>query len=750
MRKTAGLFASVIICSLALFYHSSLFADIPIETKNFSINVGSDGQWKSIMDKSSGRELCPAGLTVPFAEIFAEGGSIPASGIEKRGNCIQVSFKGSATKLTYSLAQSDDWIHFQLIIVDGPRPERIVLCQVPIVITTNVGSLLNIAWDDQTSACLMAANFQPDCQARERDGYALLRAETQDKPGPPLEGSAVALIINPTPQIRATLRTAAHFFGLLINEDHEGIPSKENMGRQSYWFLTEVKESDAPKIIEYCRKTNINQMMMLFSAWAKSAGHIEYNTENFPDGMESLKRFVKKLNNAGIGVGSHTFVSKVSKEDAYVTPVPDKRFWVDMETALASEINDHDKAIKVKTSLREWPGSPVSSKKTWEGGVTLHQDVTIGDEIIRYESIGPEGAYDTFLGCERGAYGTRRDAHEAGDRAVHWGVDGCINGYIIDQETTLLDEVCDRTAKVFNECGFNMVYFDGGEDVPKDRFMYYASLAQYRALRKFQKKPFIHMGTAKTHRLWHSFTIGSTVDHYLNTLNGAIISGEKIEKWPTAKDHIDRSLRYMLDTRKSMLPGELGWFGIWPKGENTDGLQLNEIEYLMAKALAYDAPLSLETGWSQMDAHPLTPEILNIVGIYERMRMKREVPAALTEKIKEIGKDFAYIKVGAEPEFVEVSEVAKVGGTHDIRSFVGQRQNGDAIATVWHYLGKTVPVRIPYLGNLKVIDLSGKEVPVQKIGGMVSISVGAKRLAIIFPGISKEAAREYLSRVEIM
>jgi hypothetical protein len=127
---------------------------------------------------------------------------------------------------------------------------------------------------------------------------------------------------------------------------------------------------------------------------------------------------------------------------------------------------------------------------------------------------------------------------------------------------SLLDEAQDRLAAVFNTAGFDMVYFDGGEDVDRSRFDYYVANFQANAMRKFRRRPIIHMGTIMTHGLWHSFARSSTVDTYLNTLSGAILGGKPPEKWPTVRDHIDQSVRYMLSVRADMMPGELGWFGI--------------------------------------------------------------------------------------------------------------------------------------------------------------------------------------------
>ena len=283
-------------------------------------------------------------------------------------------------------------------------------------------------------------------------------------------------------------------------------------------------------------------------------------------------------------------------------------------------------------------------------------------------------------------------------------MDGCINGYITDQETNLLNETTDRLAEVFNTCDFDMVYFDGGEDVDRTRFTYYVSNFQALAMSKLKKRPLIHMGTIFTHNLWNSFTRSGTVDTYLNTLHGKIIAGAAIEKWPTVRDHINHSVRYMLSVRDDMVPGELGWFGIWPKGEHTDGLQLDEIEYLMAKSLAYDAPISLETSFGQMDSHPLTPGILEIVGAYEQLRMAGSVPEPTRRKLQELGKNFLLVP-GESPEFVEAQAVPDVAGRHDIRAWVGSYAGG-AIVSLWHYLGKEGKLTITN-DNVRAVDIKG-------------------------------------------
>ena len=104
-------------------------------------------------------------------------------------------------------------------------------------------------------------------------------------------------------------------------------------------------------------------------------------------------------------------------------------------------------------------------------------------------------------------------AHAAGTRLGH--LVNCFNmwGNVIyapDVNTTLIDEVCERIAHVFNETGCDMAYFDGGEEVlvqpPYWRNQGRVALGVTKRL----KKPIILEGNALyTHHSWHVITRGS-------------------------------------------------------------------------------------------------------------------------------------------------------------------------------------------------------------------------------------------------
>ena len=733
--------------------------------------LGADATCKALVDKRTGRNLSHAAGGVRIVDARINGKWIRADGLSMREGLLTVRFGHHDAELAYRVEAQPDWILFRLERVRGARPERLTLLRIPVAITANVGSHLNIAHDDAVAACLLSANLQSDGRATALKGWTELCVTTRDAPGPRLEGAAAALILAPAPEIRTLVQRAAVAFGLPVNT-RAGVPAKAlPEAKGSYWFLG-FGEHEIDKVIDLCNRSGIRQVMLSFGAWSTGPGHYAINQRNYPRGVESLKAAVGRLHDADVRVGMHTFASKVKKTDPYVTPVPDKRFWKDMQVTLAEAVTATQTRIRVRDGLAEWPGSPVCSRSSWEGGVAKHREVVVGDEIIRYASIGPPGRHDTFLGCERGAWKTRAAAHADGELGFHFGVDGCINGYIIDQETSLLDEVTTRLASIFNTCDFDMVYFDGGEDVDRRRFNHYVTRHQAVTMGKFAKRPVIHMGTIMTHGLWHSFARSGTVDHYMNTMRGYMVArggagnvqrvreivngtvrrtvaydlqGER-KQWHTVKEHVDRSVRRTLAMAKSLMPGELGWFGIWPKNAYSDGLQLDEFEYLLVRSLAYSQPISLQTSFSRMEAHPLTPQILEMARTYEGLRLQGTFPDEATRaKLRELGKDFMLVQRDGARAFVEMREVPEVAhGGDRVRAFVGSYGAG-AAAVVWHVARRgTLELGVD-AAQVRAVSFVGDPMALGSMAGGVVVSVNTARTTLLARGLTADELAERLA-----
>lgn len=701
-----------------------------LDHPRLQLKLGADARWREVSDKASGRSFVFSAKPVPFAKLRRQGREHASTGVERRGDELRIRFGDGLPLLRCGLTPNSNGTTFRLLGLEGrgsAEVDRIEFLRLPVTLAERVGRHLGVVWNEDFAICVAGGSLRTDAGAQRAGDHALLVARAHRDTG--FEGAEAAILAGAPGEMRTLLRNHAQSSGLPQNEGG-GIDSKDMpAARASYWFLSGIGEKDAERLIALGNQSGIRQVLLSQCCWAATTGHYRFNENRFPRGLEGLTGFVSKLHDAGFLVGMHTFVSKVSKNDPFVTPVPDRRFWTDATAALAAPVDEDATEIPVKEPLAEWPASPLCKKKVWEGGIAKHRDLVIGNEIVQYDAVSEDGR--RFLGCRRGAYGTDAASHAAGAPIRHYGVDGCIDGYIIDQETTLLGEVAGQNAAIFNAAGFDMVYFDGGEDVPRPHYWHYCTRFQDAALSRYQKRPLIHMGTVMTHLLWHSFTRSGTVDTYLNTLHGAIIAGAPPAKWPTVREHIDRSVKRVIDCQDDLMPGELGWFGIWPKGEGTDGLQMDEAEYLLAKSLAYDAPVSLQTTFKQMDAHPLTSGILDLVRVYEGLRLSGTAAETDRARLRETGKDFLLVTRGERREFVEVRPAPVAGGTGAVRAMAGKLAGKGAVASLWH-VERTGELRLePGLSGARLFDVDGREIALRQERGVLVVPVGPQRNVLV-------------------
>jgi hypothetical protein len=169
----------------------------------------------------------------------------------------------------------------------------------------------------------------------------------------------------------------------------------------------------------------------------------------------------------------------------------------------------------------------------------------------------------------------------------------------------------------------------------------------------------------------------------------------------------------------------------------------------MAKSLAYDAPISLQTSFAQMESHPLTPGLLELVGVYERLRLSGKVPEAVRARLRERGKDFCLVvppgRTGPDvlPEFVEMSAAGDVAGTRDLRAMVGGRGRG-SVATVWHYLGREGDLLLDASG-VTAATLQGEPLKTQHTEGKIVIPVGKRRTTLWLEGLGPGEVRRLLA-----
>jgi hypothetical protein len=240
--------------------------------------------------------------------------------------------------------------------------------------------------------------------------------------------------------------------------------------------------------------------------------------------------------------------------------------------------------IRVRESPAQWP----------ESG-----DLYLEGEVIRYAKRTANG----FAQCQRGLHGTAAGSHPAGARIGHLVNCFPIWGYTVycpDVTSTMIDEICDRIARVFNEVGADMSYFDGGEEIavqpPHWRNQGRIALGVQSRL----KQPVILEGNALyTHHSWHVITRGSPS-------YDPIYFGRR-----------DYTLRFKGQNpagwARNLLTGDVGWFHPHVHGPAADAVTPDEVMLLCLKALGGKAPISFSIDAGNLWANKRMPEMLQII-----------------------------------------------------------------------------------------------------------------------------------------
>lgn len=574
------------------------------ETKFASLAIGPTGRCTALIDKRSGEDRILR--TSPLVSIRQDGT------LDRRAVCsreagklvFQFARSGATVVLDVGIGDTGDYFVFRVDSIQGAKPDEVTFVELSLKPCENVHPMSGLAGDDDFGVCLRTLNLETQVVVQGSSPHMTARAFREYG----LEGAAAALVACPTPQLRPVLQNVLR---------NEGVPHSELGGpfaldapanRGSYVFAS-VSEKNVDQWIELAQRGGIDCIHM--NGWATSLGHYEPRKDLFPNGLEGLKDVVRKIHDAGLKAGMHTLTGCISPHDPWVCPVPDPRLATDGTFTLTAELDE--KAGGVPTA--EPPGDyPTVWAYSSRGNC-----VRIDDELILYKAISNRPGYG-FFECQRGAFGTKPAAHKKGATVHHMLVRyGCFQP---DEKSTLVDDLADRIADVYNTCEMDQIYMDGAEAMRG----WYGIARMRGAIYTRLKRPALVEASCWGHHSWPFHSRVGAWDH---------------PKWGLkrfADDHLRAVDTYR---RACLLEAQLGWWVILGPGPDWDLEMPDEIEYLCAKALGYDAPLSFQNvSVTGTPPNARQDEYFAMIGNYERLRLANYFSEAVKEKIREQRQEF--------------------------------------------------------------------------------------------------------------
>lgn len=698
---------------------AATFSDnIILENAEMRLEISHEGTAKRLLHKASGQECLAPEVDIPMFTLSqdrpydnelqltypAEVKQFPATRVKYERDRLVVEFDlvGYSASIAVKITEAYIAFYLEKLTYHGYTSLRTkrktaideaIFFQIPVRTRKNFGEWLNVMWDEDVAVNLLATDPYARIRAKEQSGYHLFCAGSDD--GVQLEAVGAALITTKTTHLLDRIERVEQDYGLPL-----GVKSRRSREYgYSYYEASAMTPEDVSRHIQYAKQCGFRAMDVSYLAFASSAGHFPWRPE-YPNRMDDLKRVVAQIKAAGIVPGIHIHYNKTHKQDAYVTPKPDPRLNLVENFTLAEGIDESATTIRIEENPRR---------------CTLDDErriLRIQNELITYERYTTDPPYQ-FKNCSRGALGTQASSHERSSRVGLLDVDTWPVFIRFTQDTTIQEEVAERIKKLYEQAGFEFVYYDGAEDVPPP-YWYTVSHAQWVVGKKLRPQPLFAEGACKSHFSWHILTRGNAFDVFKpEVIKAATRAYPAVEVQQASKDFT--SINF-------------GWIGYWAPGPDTVGTQPDMLEYVTSRAAAWDCPIAIQSDLEAMDKHPRTPDNLEVIRRWEEVRAQRWLTREQKMALRNLEQEHLLL-VNEQGEFVLVPcvQIEQVAGVDTpVRAFVFEYKENTWV-TYWHTRGEAVlRIALPSKEITVMRDL-GKPLPLKTSGKQTKLPLDQRR-----------------------
>jgi len=368
-------------------------ASLILETNTLRLKIARDGSLESLVSKYDGSEYAAprrpiavvyrGGRAEPeFPDehaaftgrwIYRGGECFPASRVRSAGDRLWVEFDGAKVRAEYRVTATPHYLAFELLSVEGGPIDRIDFLRLNINRLPHLGQWINAAYDDRFGLCLRAGNLRTNAEMEPEAAHVVMRATAEADPT--FEG-AVAVLFGcrePREKLLDAMEVVERAFDLPAGAARRRRPEQ----RASYLWASRPTPPNIGDYIYWAKRGGFRVLLFSYSAFSESAGHFRWNA-SYPNGMEDLKRVTDAIRKAGLRIGLHIHYCKASKNDAYVTPVPDDRLHNVRRFTLRETIDPEAQTIAVNEN---------------PAGCTLDENrriLKIGKELLEYQKVLPE------------------------------------------------------------------------------------------------------------------------------------------------------------------------------------------------------------------------------------------------------------------------------------------------------------------------------------------------------------------------
>ena len=322
------------------------------------------------------------------------------------------------------------------------------------------------------------------------------------------------------------------------------------------------------------------------------------------DGNPKDTAFLKeKCRQAGLDLGLQVLANRIPTDSKLVTPKPSKHLLKQGALQLQLPINETQTEFAVYHS------------ELFSVPATINV-LQIDDELVTYRSTEEVGNIHLFYGCVRGAFGTRRSAHTK-DATVYKLWDTPERALLPDLE--LQDQMAQTQAKKLANTTYDLLIFN-------DLKSYAYNDQGESAIGHFLDT----MHKYNPDKLFQADLLTPNSKRFLSRIN-------ENQLWTASmRTKIVETLTERQEYyRNNQMPWMIGNFQIHLADKNRQATSMEELEWFLSKAAAFDAGFGLDFSVETMRKHGLTNIMLNTIRTWETLRLSH----AFSDKLKEALKD---------------------------------------------------------------------------------------------------------------
>lgn len=657
-------------------------AEVVVENQEIRLAITDDGLVSSLIYKPDDRECLYPGVKIPVCTITqyrpydnenflmypAKPRSFPSNKAWMNGDTLMVEFSDTYDIAKIKVDVTPSYIAFALVDRDyriedygvkrKTELDEFKLMQLPVTDMERFGEWLNVMWDDSLAVALVATAPTTFIDGERRNGHTVLSASTMS--AVKLYNSGAALMVTHPDSLLDRIAALEEDFDM-----PRGVDSRRGEHYlKSYYELRSVTLDNIDRNIDLARQAGLKTMVVYYPDFAKACGHFEWRDE-YPDGLDDLKEICRRITDAGMIPGIHIHYSKIAVTDPYICAgTPDRRTNVVSRYSLSKPVTAEDDTI--------WVVQLPENVRMEDGRRLLHVD----DELIMFTDVKKTEPY-AFIGCKRGMYNSAPSAHQAMSDLRHLDVDDWPLFIRVDQDTDIQREIAERLAKIYSECGFRFVYFDGAEDVPMP-YWYNVSRSQLEVYNALDPKPLFAEGALKSHYGWHILSRGNAFD---------IFPPERI------REAMRRyTLRCAEQVACDFTSVNFGWVNYLAPSDKTVGMQPDMFDFICSKALAWDSPISLVANVPEIERHPRTDDNFQTISLWEDLKLSKSLSTEQKLAMRDPLREFTVIpRSDASPLIVEVTQLTpdSLNISDPIRAFAFKKDDITTGIIYWDCTGES-------------------------------------------------------------